>query len=127
MSGLADELLADLEGLSEDEEFEEESHPEQQSLKRKAVSDDDDMSEEDKAVGAADEGLPIERGLVLEGGVRPAEELDEEDVERMKLGDVEDITKVAKLDGSKRMTETLKVDFANVSCLGSSNTYLLGN
>lgn len=109
MSGLADELLADLEGLSENEEYEEESRDSKQlSLKRKASSDDE-MSEEDREVGAANEELPVEGGLVLEGGIKPAEELDEEDVERMELGDIEDITKVAKLDGSKRMTETLKV------------------
>ena len=48
-------------------------------------------------------------GLVLEGGIRPAEELDAEEVQRMELGQVEDVRKVAKLYGSKRMNDILRV------------------
>jgi hypothetical protein len=48
-------------------------------------------------------------GLVLEGGVKPAEELHAEDVQQMELGDVDDVSKIAKLVGSKRMAEVLKV------------------
>ncbi|KAI0722167.1 Nop domain-containing protein [Cerioporus squamosus] len=113
MSSLADELLADLEGLSGDEneyENEEEQQPEASTstsagVKRKAPGSDDEMSEgegedggDEKAVGS----------LVLEGGVRPAEELDAEEVQRMELGKVEDVRKVAKLEGSKRMNDILK-------------------
>ncbi|ETW84547.1 hypothetical protein HETIRDRAFT_473222 [Heterobasidion irregulare TC 32-1] len=47
-------------------------------------------------------------GLVLEGGVKPAEELDAEEVQRMELGGIDDVTKVAKLEGSKRMADILK-------------------
>ncbi|TFK76071.1 Nop domain-containing protein [Pluteus cervinus] len=72
MSALADELLADLDGLS-------------------------------------DGGGGQEIGsLVLEGGVRPAEELDAEDVQQMELGGIEDIGKITKLQGSKRMNDILK-------------------
>ncbi|KAJ8515989.1 hypothetical protein ONZ45_g6679 [Pleurotus djamor] len=47
-------------------------------------------------------------GLVLEGGIRPADELDAEDVQQMELGGVEDVTSIAKLETSKRMTDILK-------------------
>jgi U4/U6 small nuclear ribonucleoprotein PRP31 len=108
MSGLADELLADLEGLS-DEEGEDYHHDETasgpSSLKRKASSDAE-MSDGGEA--EADEETSAQGGLVLEGGVKPADELDKEDVQRMELGNVEDVGKVAKLDGSRRMNDTLK-------------------
>jgi U4/U6 small nuclear ribonucleoprotein PRP31 len=47
--------------------------------------------------------------MVLEGGVKPADELDAEDVQKMELSGVEDVRKVAKLEGSKRMTDIIKV------------------
>ncbi|RDX53263.1 Nop domain-containing protein [Lentinus brumalis] len=117
MSSLADELLADLEGLSGDEneyENEEEQQPEASTstsagVKRKAPGSDEEMSEgegEDEGAGEGDEKAV--GSLVLEGGVRPAEELDVEEVQRMELGKVEDVRKVAKLEGSKRMNDILK-------------------
>ena len=109
MSGLADELLADLEDHSGGEEQEE-----QQSnvLKRKAADSDHDMSAEDDDDEQPDDrdGKRLEVGaLVLEGGIKPAEELDVEDVQRMELGAIEDVNKIAKLEGSKRMADILKV------------------
>ena len=133
MSGLADELLADLQGLSGDEEEQEEDTPTAETvapsndLKRKVVGEDIDLSDdEDDEEDAADgetakgaDGKAIEvGGLVLEGGVKPADELDAEDVQRMELGGIEDVSKVAKLEGSKRMNEILKVSAS------SKHTYL---
>ena len=112
MSGLADELLADLDGLSDNEEEYPEEEPAQStstatnSIKRKATSDAE-MSEEDEEGGEGDKQEV--GGLVLEGGIKPADELDAEDVQQMELGSVEDVRKIAKLDGSKRMTDILKV------------------
>lgn len=122
MSGLADELLADLEGLSDDEEENQEEQPEAgpstsngngngngSGLKRKAPEDEDDeMSEGEGEAGGAEQKQAV-GSLVLEGGVRPAEELDAEEVQRMELGGVEDVRKIAKLYGSKRMNDILKV------------------
>jgi len=114
MSGLADELLADLEDLSGGEE-QEERQPVQSDfngLKRKTVDLDHDMSAEDDDDEQPDgpDGKRLEVGaLVLEGGIKPAEELDAEDVQRMELGAIEDVNKIAKLEGSKRMTDILKV------------------
>lgn len=102
MSGLADELLADLDGLSDDGEQYEEEEERRISSKRKAQ--DDEPSDEE---GAQQENPST--GLVLEGGIKPAEELDAEDVQQMELGDVEDVSKIAKLDGSKKMNDVLKV------------------
>ncbi|KAM5534873.1 hypothetical protein V8D89_011428 [Ganoderma adspersum] len=118
MAALADDLLADLEGLSgEENEYED---PEEQQpgantsisagVKRKAPPDEDDeMSDaEGEEAGEGDaEGRAV-GSLVLEGGVKPAEELDVEEVQRMELGAVEDVRKVAKLEGGKRMNDILK-------------------
>ncbi len=112
MSALADELMADLDGLSDAEDDyndEESKEPESSSgLKRKAATDpDDDMSEEGE--GGVDGETQGAAGMVLEGGVKPAEELDAEEVQRMELGAVDDVRKVARLEGSRRMTEILSV------------------
>ncbi|KAK0206253.1 hypothetical protein DFS33DRAFT_574591 [Desarmillaria ectypa] len=112
MSGLADELLADLDGLSDaEEEYEEKKHGQSasnsNSLKRKAddVGSDAEMDDVEEEAG---EGQQAVGSLVLAGGVKPAEELDAEDVQQMELGSVEDVTNIAKLHGSKRMTDLLK-------------------
>ncbi|KIY72939.1 Nop domain-containing protein [Cylindrobasidium torrendii FP15055 ss-10] len=106
MADLADDLLNDLDGLSSGGEEEEEQVTVPQ--KRKATDDADmsDGEDEDEGHGEGQSDADA-TGLVLPGGVRPAEELDAEDVQRMELGGVEDVSKVAKLDGSKRMTELL--------------------
>jgi hypothetical protein len=118
MSGLADELLADLEGFSDEGEgFEEEdpgpftsNGPIQTGTKRKAAeAPDEDMSDEEEEGGEGEGEGEQQAGLVLEGGVRPADELDADDVQQMELGGVEDVSKVAKLYGSKRMNDILKV------------------
>ncbi|KAK2466357.1 hypothetical protein APHAL10511_001999 [Amanita phalloides] len=93
-----DHDLLDLDGLSDD------GHDvPPATLKRKSeeMDEDDHMSDTE----SANEHAP---GLVLEGGVKPAEELDAEDVQRMELGAVDDVSKVARLDGSKRMMDTLR-------------------
>jgi U4/U6 small nuclear ribonucleoprotein PRP31 len=111
MSSLADELLDDLDGLSggEDEQPEE---PRNTSFKvpgtpasapKRKHGEDENMSSGD------DEG-DEKGGLVLEGGVKPSDELDQEDVEEMDLGAVTDVRNVAKLEGSKRMQDILKVN-----------------
>lgn len=125
MSGFADDLLADLEGLDNEENLEEEQEDEQvqqprpssapNDLKRKATGtgesddEDDDMEEGEETAKDAD-GKTVEvGGLVLEGGIKPADELDVEDVQRMELGGIEDVNTIAKLEGSKRMNDVLKV------------------
>ena len=65
------------------------------------------MSEDGE--GEADGETQGTAGMVLEGGVKPAEELDAEEVQRMELGAVDDVRKVARLEGSRRMSEVLSV------------------
>lgn len=115
MSGLADELLNDLDDLSgsEDEAFEV-AQPEagpstSRGVKRKATDSDVELSDAENENENENENEGGSGGLVLEGGVRPAEELDAEDVQRMELGGVEDVRDIAKLEGSKRMADILKV------------------
>lgn len=122
MSGLADELLADLDGLSDDgEEYKDEepepstsmAPPPPPTLKRKAdvgAESDEDMSDIEGEEGEEGDNK-AEMGLILEGGVKPADELDAEDVQQMDLGGIEDVGKIAKLEGSKRMADVLKVSF----------------
>jgi len=112
MNGLADELLADLEGLSEEEsgeerqEFETTEASSNVGQKRKAEAP---VSDVEMLEGEEEEVDESEAGLVLEGGVKPADELDAEDVQQMELGSIDDIGKIAKLEGSKRMMDVLKV------------------
>ncbi|KAF7776074.1 hypothetical protein Agabi119p4_4467 [Agaricus bisporus var. burnettii] len=126
MSGLADELLADLDGLSGDENednrqsrksSETPSVPSQAQAssssghKRKTDTrdSDEDMSEgEGEGEGEEEEGDEKMAGMVLEGGVKPADELDAEDVQQMELGSIDDVSKIAKLENSKRMVDVLK-------------------
>ena len=125
MSGLADELLADLDGLSDNgsadyEENQDAPAPTTSSapngLKRKADGDID-MSE-DEGEAEEEEGVAEEEsGLVLDGGVKPAEELDAEDVQQMDLGAIEDVDSIAKLEGSKKMTDILKVTPSSFTAL----------
>ncbi|KAK1236678.1 U4/U6-U5 snRNP complex subunit prp31 [Marasmius sp. AFHP31] len=116
MSGLADELLADLDG-DDGQEFNEEEEEQTQDtgsmgppplpLKRKAVDDLEEEDMEEAENGEEDEKQEV-GGLVLPGGVKPADELDAEDVQQMDLGGIEDVGKIAKLEGSKRMNDILK-------------------
>lgn len=115
MSSLADELLDDLDGLSggEEEPAEEEKSfklpglPASTILKRKHSEENDE--DENMSDGDNDDDDNA-GGLVLEGGVKPSEELDQSAVDEMELGAVTDVRSVAKLEGSKRMTEILKVN-----------------
>ncbi|KAF9535109.1 hypothetical protein CPB83DRAFT_843505 [Crepidotus variabilis] len=123
MSGLADELLADLEGLDGGDDYEEEEPappqpgPSNSNPRKRKVGDnqddddeamsDDDGENENAAKDASGKNLEI-GSLVLEGGIKPADEYDAEDVQRMELGGIEDVTKIAKLEGSKRMNDILK-------------------
>lgn len=118
MGDLADELLADIEGFSDAGEDENEDNKETRgrtpgsvpnALKRKA-EDDIDMSdlEGEGTDEAGADGTGSTESFVLEGGVRPAEELDVEDVQQMDLGGIEDVSSIAKLESSKRMADILK-------------------
>jgi U4/U6 small nuclear ribonucleoprotein PRP31 len=126
---LADELLNDLDGLSDDggpSETEEKpiagpssglmGPPALPSRKRSAQDDEDDEDEDMKGEGDEEVGEEAKLadgtsavGFVGVGGVRPAEELDRQDVEGMNLKTVQDVESVVKLHKSKKLTEALKV------------------
>lgn len=119
MSGLADELLADLEDLSDGGEYSGDENANETgagqsngagpfSKPAAAGAEDVAMSDEEEGEEGEAANVPV-GGLVGEGGVKPAEELDAEDVQQMELGDVDDVGSIAKLYGSKRMGEILKV------------------
>lgn len=56
-------------------------------------------------------------GFVPEGGVRPAEELDADDVEQTDLTSVEDVTKVSKLMTGRRLREVIEVSLIFHICI----------
>lgn len=126
---LADSLLADLDGLSDDE-------PEVQapaassskgpglmlpppppirgapsggsSLKRSLADDLEDEDEDGDGDLKMEDGTSAV-GFVPEGGVRPTDELDADEVERTDLTGVADVSKVAKLMHGKKLKEVLEV------------------
>lgn len=112
MPNLADELTADFAELDENEEEEyEEGPPTTQAGNTPAVDGDGDaaMSEgEDDNEDISGPNALDDKG-VMSGGVQPAEQLDPAIVQRMELANVGDVSKVAKLFGSKRMSEVVKV------------------
>jgi hypothetical protein len=132
----ADDLLADLDGLSDDGDAEQDKEPNamgppasSNSLKRKAEpTSDEDMSDlDDLDNEPGEEGNQEVGGLVLSGGVKPSEELDVEDVQKMELGAVQDVGRIATLDGSKRMSDILKVGTTTSVFFTHLNFYSTGN
>ena len=116
---LADSLLADLDGLSDDEDPSPPSHHQASGSKGSMappplpakVNGNKRPAEEDEDL---DGDLTMENGLsatgfVPEGGVRPADELDIEEVENTDLTGVEDVGKVARLMTGKKLKEVLSV------------------
>lgn len=128
--GLEEDLLADLEGDDAYDEQEQgddvvagdEANPAEQAddvlstraptLKRKASHADndngmdEDTDEDEDGVQVKEEEMEM---VIPEGGVRPADELDEDDVAKMQLKNVRDVSSVAKLAGSKVFKEVLQV------------------
>jgi U4/U6 small nuclear ribonucleoprotein PRP31 len=128
--GLEEDLLADLEGDDAYDEQEQgddvvagdEANPAEQAddifstraptLKRKASHADndngmdEDTDEDEDGVQVKEEEMDM---VIPEGGVRPADELDEDDVAKMQLKNVRDVSSVAKLAGSKVFKEVLQV------------------
>jgi U4/U6 small nuclear ribonucleoprotein PRP31 len=119
MSGLAQELAADLADLDDEEyEYEEEAtiagassaangSPSGATKRSQGAEGDEDMSDADAEVTAGSNALDAMG--IMPSGMRPAEQLDAEAVEMMELGTVEDVSKVAKLYGSKRMRDIVNV------------------
>ncbi|ORY22575.1 hypothetical protein BCR39DRAFT_551324 [Naematelia encephala] len=123
---LADTLLADLDDLSDDEPDIKPSSPgasgsmlppplpaKALGAKRSASElegDDEDM-----------EKPTIEPGFVPDGGVRPADELDQEEVEKTDLKGVADVSSVAKLISGKKLKEVL-ADISKYSAAPSDMT-----
>ncbi|WWC69164.1 uncharacterized protein I206_103100 [Kwoniella pini CBS 10737] len=137
---LADSLLADLDGLSDDEEDRKPSiSPEREQpiagpstskgfgsmlppslpfkSKRSASEMDldgsDDIKVKEEPLDDDDfDGMTLENGVsavgyVPEGGVRPADELDADEVNQTDLTAVEDVSKVARLISGRKLKEVL--------------------
>ncbi|CAK9783880.1 putative Pre-mRNA splicing factor [Cutaneotrichosporon oleaginosum] len=104
---LADTLLADFDGLSDDEPAPQASSSSSARPQKRSLADDlgDDLD--------ADGDLKMEDGssavgFVPEGGVRPAEELDADEVEATDLAAIADVSKVAKLMSGTKLKEVLE-------------------
>lgn len=131
MADLADELLRDLEGDDDDvgnysdEEVNagspagpdgaETMSSTTKLHKRKAEDDggdgtngmEEDGSDDDEDLNGHVKQEEVEMAIP-EGGVRPAEELDAEDVAQMQLRNVKDVKSVARLSGTKTFKEVLQ-------------------
>ncbi|KAG8832986.1 U4/U6-U5 snRNP complex subunit prp31 [Serendipita sp. 400] len=106
MTSLADDLAADFAELDEEDQGYGNNDNEGAHERDNHDADgDQEMSDEEEEVTGPD-GLD-EHG-VMPGGIKPAEELDPEAVQRMELGTVADVTKITKLFGSKRMNDIIK-------------------
>jgi U4/U6 small nuclear ribonucleoprotein PRP31 len=129
---LADELMNDLDGLSDDGGLSDTEQPTAgpssatdggADTKGYALDNDADadmkslMEEEDEKL----EGGQSSVGYVPAGGTRPAEELDRDEVEHMNLKTIENVESVVKLHTSKRLQEALNVGHS--ICLVPSNVY----
>lgn len=110
---LADRLLADLDGLSDGEE----EVPQASSSssmpppalngngKRSLLADLEEDVEEDGDLKMEDGTDAI--GFVPEGGIRPADELDQDEVNATDMTDYGDVSKVAKLMTGRKLKEVL--------------------
>lgn len=127
---LADALLADLDGLSDDEarspspgsEASSSSMPppnlpdhRKRSAGAMEVDDGEGGEDEDEGDDMKLEDGRSAVGFVPEGGVRPADELDKEEVEKTDMKGVEDVKKVAKLAGSQKLQDILAVSAFNLA------------
>ena len=113
MTSLADELMNDLDDLgsgSEDESFATGVHSESAIATNStqplttSIKEEEDLSD-----GGEDIELTDEMYRVPEGGIKPAEELDQDQVNRMDLASVSQVNKVAKLYGGKTLKDVLQV------------------
>ncbi|GAA6009005.1 hypothetical protein JCM11491_005709 [Sporobolomyces phaffii] len=124
MTSLADELMNDLDDLDSGSELGEDEPRIEVAPEIKQEEDDDE--------GTHDAELTDEMFTVPEGGVRPAEELDQDQVDRMDLTHVGQVAKVAKLFGGKTLKDVLqRIDHykvnpdPNLATDGDSSEYKL--
>ena len=78
----------------------------------------DGDEDEDENMDQGEGGMSM--GYVPEGGVRPADELDEEEVNQVDLTGVEDVRKVAKLLSGNKLKELLAVSLTSSQPLPKS-------
>jgi U4/U6 small nuclear ribonucleoprotein PRP31 len=109
---LADTLLADFDGLSDDEAPEPQASTSASTVpaKRSLADDLGDDLDGDGDLKMEDGSSAL--GFVPEGGVRPAEELDADEVEATDLAAVADVSKVAKLMTGSKLKEVLEVSLS---------------
>lgn len=116
---LADELLNDLDGLSDDGGPSETEEPiagpsSLPSNGKRRRDPNDDGEDEDDEMKAQDGEMKLEDGqsavgFVPIGGTKPAEEVDRDEVARMNMESVEDVESVVKLHKSRKLQDALSV------------------
>jgi U4/U6 small nuclear ribonucleoprotein PRP31 len=87
--------------------------------KRLAAALDGGFDEDDDMDGEEDmklEGGQSAVGFVPEGGIKPAEELDADEVEDTDMTNIEDVGKISKLLSGKRLKETVEVCSVMFAC-----------
>ncbi|GAA6064782.1 hypothetical protein JCM10212_004804 [Sporobolomyces blumeae] len=137
MTSLADELMNDLDdlGSGSDEGDQELEAALGATGGAESLADPGAMDADQGEDGDENDGAEHEIGdemVVPEGGVKPAEELDADEVNRMDLASVAQVSKVAKLHGGRTLKDVLqKIDYyrehpdPNLASDGDSSEYQL--
>lgn len=105
-NSLADELMEDLEDDVDSGDEELQALIEEKTGQGPAELDDTAEAGNDEQKDADNYTADIVRA---QGGIQPAQELNEEDVEAMQLGSVAEVKQIAKLLNSRNLKDTLDV------------------
>lgn len=107
MDDLENDLLADFD--YEDDDQVDEQKPDAASLQQNGDAMDEDGASDEEAAAAEPLNVP-------EGGVKPADELDAEDVAKLDTASMANVSAVARLAGSSVFQEALQVSSLLLPC-----------
>lgn len=123
MTSLADELMNDLDDFNsgseeggEDQELEQQVGGSVASTSQPPIKQEEEDEEGLEGEGEDQGEITEEMMRVPEGGVKPAEELDQDQVNQMDFAKVGKVGKVAKLYNGKTLKDVLQVSFTKISC-----------
>lgn len=116
MTSLADELMNDLDDLGSGSEPEQEGDEPVVVDRGHAADDSSTVNVKEEEDQDEEDDMTKMIGVVPEGGVKPADELDEDEVNRMEFGEVDSVESVARLYHGKTLKDVLHVEFQPTEC-----------
>ncbi|GAA5835708.1 hypothetical protein JCM3766R1_005828 [Sporobolomyces carnicolor] len=108
MTSLADELMNDLDDLGSGSEPEQEGDEPVVVDRGHAADDSSTVNVKEEEDQDEEDDMTKMIGVVPEGGVKPADELDEDEVNRMEFGEVDSVESVARLYHGKTLKDVLQ-------------------